>query len=143
MDTEQQHVVLAAVNTILRFLRNDNKYVPFWATVMGCGGTAKSYIINTILTIVRKMTRSNTTLIIGAPSGSAAFNVQGSTLHHLLGISVARPELKCIGQETCEIRVDYSTLIKLWHARGCNREGEAEHLRSLAARKGSRKLSLA
>jgi hypothetical protein len=60
--------------------------------------------------------------------------------------------LKCIGQEICEIRVDYSTLIKLHHARGCNREGEshsmaveAEHysLRSQAARKGSRKLSLA
>jgi hypothetical protein len=94
MDTEQQHVVLAAVNTILRFLRNDNKYIPLQTTVMGCGGTGKSYIINTILTIVRKMTRSNTTLMIGAPSGSAAFNVQGSTLHHLLGISVARPEDK-------------------------------------------------
>ena len=42
----------------------------------------------------KKLTRSNTTLLIGAPSGSAAFNVQGSTLHHLLGISVARPEDK-------------------------------------------------
>ncbi len=94
MDTEQQHVVLAAVNTILRFLRNDNKYVPFRATVMGCGGTRKSYIINTILTIVRKMMRSSTTLLSGAPSGSAAFNVQGSTLHHLLGISIVRPEDK-------------------------------------------------
>ena len=60
--------------------------------------------------------------------------------------------LKCNGQEICEIRVDYSTLIELSHARGCNREGEghsmaveAEHylLRSRAARKGSRKLSLA
>ena len=40
------------------------------------------------------MTRSNTTVMIGAPSGSAAFKVQGSTLHHLLGISVARPEEK-------------------------------------------------
>ncbi len=28
--------------------------------------------------------------------------------------------LKCIGQETCETRVDYSTLVELWHARGCN-----------------------
>ncbi len=37
------------------------------------------------------MTRSNATLLIGAPSGSA-FNVQGSMLHHLLGIGVARPE---------------------------------------------------
>jgi hypothetical protein len=61
-------------------------------------------------------------------------------------------KLKCIGQEICEIRVDYSTLIKLRHARGCNQEGvghsmavEAEQylLRSRATRKGSRKLSLA
>jgi hypothetical protein len=59
---------------------------------MGCGGTGKSYIINSILTIIRNMTRSNGTLLIGAPSGTAAFNVQGSTLHHLLGIGVARPE---------------------------------------------------
>ncbi len=27
-----------------------------------------------------------------ASSGAAAFNVQGSTLHHLLGIGVSRPE---------------------------------------------------
>jgi hypothetical protein len=59
---------------------------------MGCGGTGKSYIINTILTMVRQMTKSNSTVIVGAPSGSAAFNVQGSTLHHLLGIGVTRPE---------------------------------------------------
>jgi len=59
---------------------------------MGCGGTGKSYIINTILTIVRQITRSNSTLMVGAPSGTAAFNVQGSTLHHLLGIGVTRPE---------------------------------------------------
>ncbi len=29
---------------------------------------------------------------IGAPSDAAAFNVQGSMLHHLLGIGVSRPE---------------------------------------------------
>jgi hypothetical protein len=59
---------------------------------MGCGGTGKSYIINMILTIIRNMTRSNATLLIGAPSGAAALNVQGSTLHHLLGRGVSRPE---------------------------------------------------
>jgi hypothetical protein len=38
------------------------------------------------------MTRSNATSLIGAPSGAAVFNVQGSTLHHLLCIGVSRPE---------------------------------------------------
>ncbi len=59
---------------------------------MGCGGTGKSFIINTILTLVRKMTRSNNTVLVGAPSGSAAYNVQGSMLHHLLEIGVSSPE---------------------------------------------------
>ena len=59
---------------------------------MGCGGTGKSYIINTILTIVRKLTKRNATILVGAPSGAAAYNVQGSTLHDLLGIGVLRPE---------------------------------------------------
>ncbi len=59
---------------------------------MGCGGTGKSYIINTLLTIIRDLTRSNATLLVGAPSGTTAFNVQGSMLHHLLGIGVSRPD---------------------------------------------------
>ncbi len=92
MAPEQKNVVLAVIHTIVKFLRNNKSYVPFRATIMGCGGTGKSYIINTILTIIRNMTRSNGTLLIRAPSGAAAFNVQGSTLHHLLGIGVARPE---------------------------------------------------
>ncbi len=89
---EQKNVVLAVIDTIVKFLRNDKNYVPFRGTIMGCGGTGKSYIINTILTMIANMTKSNAPILIGAPSGSAAFNVQGSTLHHLLGIGVARPE---------------------------------------------------
>ncbi len=38
------------------------------------------------------MTGSNATSLIGAPSGAAAFNVQGLTVHHLLGIGVSRQE---------------------------------------------------
>ncbi len=59
---------------------------------MGCGGTGKSFIINTIISIVRNMTQMNDTIKVGAPSGAAAYNVQGSTLHCLLGISVSRPK---------------------------------------------------
>ncbi len=69
---EQRAVVLANVDTIVKFLKNDRSYKPLQATVMGCGGTGKSFIINTILTLVRKMTKTNNTVLVGAPSGSAA-----------------------------------------------------------------------
>ena len=42
--------------------------------------------------IVRTMTQLNDSILVGAPTGAAAFNVQGSTLHRLLGINVGRPE---------------------------------------------------
>jgi hypothetical protein len=84
--------VIAAIDTIVKFLKNNKKYKPLQATVMGCGGTGKSFIINTIIYTVRNMTQMNDTVKVGAPSGAAAYNVQGSTLHHLLGISVSRPE---------------------------------------------------
>ncbi len=89
--------MIAAIDTIVKFLKNNKKYKPLQATVMGCGGTGKSFIINTIISIVRNMTQMNDTIKMGAPSGAAAYNVQGSTLHHLLGISVSRPEEKIIG----------------------------------------------
>ena len=38
------------------------------------------------------LTKRNSSIQVGAPTGSAAFNVQGSTIHRLLGINVSRPE---------------------------------------------------
>jgi hypothetical protein len=64
---------------------------------MDCGGTGKSFIINTIISIVRNMTQMNDTVKVGAPSGAAAYNVQGSTLNRLLEINVSRPEEKITG----------------------------------------------
>ncbi len=65
---------------------------PLRAIIMGCGGTGKSFIINTITLIVQKMMQQNDTIQVGAPTGAAAFNVQGSTLHCLLRINVSHPE---------------------------------------------------
>jgi hypothetical protein len=94
LSKQQQAVVISAVDTIVKFLKNDKKYKPLQATVMGCGGTGKSFIINTIISIVRNMTQMNDTVKVGAPSGAAAYNVQSSTLHRLLRINVSRPEVK-------------------------------------------------
>ncbi len=57
MAPQQKNVVLAVIHTIVKFLKNNKAYVPICATIMGCGGTGKSYIINMILTIIRNMTR--------------------------------------------------------------------------------------
>jgi hypothetical protein len=89
---QQQAVVLALINAIVKFLNNYTKYKPLRAILMGCGGTGKSFIINTIISIIQKVTQQNDTIQVGAPTGAAAFNVQGSTLHRLLGIYMSQPE---------------------------------------------------
>ena len=92
MSDEQKAIVYNAVDTIIKFLNNDPSYKPMRATIMGSAGTGKSFIINTIISMVRKLTGSNDTVQIAAPSGAAAFNVQGSTIHNLLGVRVTNPE---------------------------------------------------
>lgn len=87
----QRKIVLASVDTIVKFLNNDTNYKPLRATILGSGGTGKSHIINTIISVVRELTMSNDTIQIAAPSGSAAYNVQGSTMHRLLNIDVKEP----------------------------------------------------
>lgn len=89
---EQERIVNRVVDTIIKFLSNDPSYKPMRATIMGSGGTGKSHIINTIIGRVRAMTSSNNTVQVSAPSGAAAYNVQGTTLHRLLSIGVKRPD---------------------------------------------------
>jgi hypothetical protein len=91
LSEQQQAVVLALIDTIVKFLNNDTKYKSLRANVMGCGGTGKSFIINTIISIVQKMAQQNDTIQVGAPTLLMTFYVQGSTLHHLLGINVSHP----------------------------------------------------
>lgn len=88
---EQSQIVYTAVETIIKFLNNDPSYKPMRATIIGCGGTGKSFIINTIIAMVRRLTSCNDTVQVAAPSGAAAFNVQGSTIHRLLSVNVNKP----------------------------------------------------
>ncbi len=66
LSKQQQGVVIASIDTIGKFPKNNKKYKPLQATVMGCGGTGKSFIIYTIISIVRNMTQMNDTIKVGA-----------------------------------------------------------------------------
>ena len=52
LSNQQQAVVLALIDTVVKFLNNDTNYKPLRATIIGCGGTGKSFIINTIISII-------------------------------------------------------------------------------------------
>ena len=101
---EQLVIVLATIDTVVKFLNNDESYKPLRATVVGMGGCGKSLVINTIISIIREMTDTNNSVLVAAPSGSAAYNVRGCTLHSLLGINVNVPWKSLNEERKAQIR---------------------------------------
>ena len=90
LNPEQQELVISAISTIIKFLTNDPTYKPLRATTMGCGGTGKSFLINTLVSLIRRYTQQNDTIKVAAPSGGAAYNVGGCTLHRCLDLKVEK-----------------------------------------------------
>ena len=90
LNPEQQELVISAISTIIKFLTNDPTYKPLRATTMGCGGTGKSFLINTLVSLIRRYTQQNDTIKVAAPLGGAAYNVSGCTLHRYLNLKVEK-----------------------------------------------------
>ena len=61
-------------------------YQPLHMTICGQAGSGKSVLIKTLLTLLRNMFRRNDSCYICAPTGSAAFQAGGQTIHSLFGI---------------------------------------------------------
>ena len=55
MSDKQKAIVFNAVDAVIKFLNNDPCYKPTRATIMGSAGIGKSFIINTNISVVRKL----------------------------------------------------------------------------------------
>src|SRR5688572_24762836 len=55
-------------------------------TLCGAAGSSKSTLINTLVTIIRKITQKTNSVYVCGPTGSAAFNAGGKTCHRLFSI---------------------------------------------------------
>jgi len=83
---DQKVVVAKVMDKLHEWLHCDDlsKFKPLRLTLNGAGGSGKSVIINTIVSTIRRMFNCNDVVRVAAPTGTAAFNVNGETLHHLL-----------------------------------------------------------
>ena len=81
---DQKQIVAIVLSKIEEFLLCDDlsDFKPLRMTINGAGGSGKSVVINTIVSIMRRMFQTNGVIKVAAPTGTAAFNVKGSTLHH-------------------------------------------------------------
>ena len=93
---DQRRAVVTVLHTLHDFLTTDDltDFKPLRMTVNGQGGSGKSVVINTLLTVIRKMVGFTGVAKVIAPTGVAACNVSGETFHHLFNMPIAESAYK-------------------------------------------------
>ena len=99
---DQQEIVAVVLNTLREFLECDDlkQFVPLRLTIVGQGGSGKSVVINTIVAVMRSMFNCNQVVKVMAPTGTAAYNVGGETIHHMLRMGVSSSSDRKLNQST-------------------------------------------
>jgi hypothetical protein len=87
---DQKFVVAIVMEKLHEWMKcqDPSTYKPLRMTINGSGGCGKSVIINTLVTLIRRMCDCNDVVKVAAPTGTAAFNVGGETLHSLMKMGV-------------------------------------------------------
>jgi len=93
---DQKEIVTVVLNTLHEFLNCEDlsTFKPLRMTVRGQGGSGKSVVINTIVAVMRRMFGINDVVRVVAPTGVAAFNVNGETIHRMLNMGIAKYDYK-------------------------------------------------
>src|SRR5687768_10498338 len=83
-------------------------FTPLRMTLCDVAGSGKSTLINTLVTIIRKITQRNNSVYVCGPTGLAAFNVGGETWHRLFGIQgkLEKSELSAQALKTLIAKLD-------------------------------------
>ena len=86
-------VILSKVKEWIEINRSNDidkmqNFKPLRLTVRGMAGSGKSFVINIVRTALMRVFGRNDSITIAAPTGSAAFNIGGETLHRIAAINV-------------------------------------------------------
>ena len=88
-------VVLEKLREWIQFKNNpasNKRFKPLRMTVAGSAGSGKSTVINTLVTVIRQIFQHNNTVHVVAPTGAAAFNVGGQTIHKIIPLPKMKNE---------------------------------------------------
>ena len=91
---DQNKIIAFILSTLKEWISLPSKYgldssatfAPLRLTICGEAGSGKSVLIHTIISMIRKILNITDSAVVLAPTGSAAFNAGGKTLHSFFGI---------------------------------------------------------
>lgn len=81
---DQKHAVAIILDKLLEWIETEDysTFQPLRMIVQGAGGSGKTVFMNTAVTVIRKMFQRNDVVQVTAPTGAAAFNGGGETMHN-------------------------------------------------------------
>jgi hypothetical protein len=96
---DQKQVAAVILKTLEDFMvcETDEDFAnfqPLRMIINGQGGCGKSVLINTLVTVFRKLFNRNDVICVLAPTGTAAFNVGGETLHRFVQQGIHNEDYK-------------------------------------------------
>ena len=112
---DQKYIAFKVLETIKNWLtcRDLRKFEPLRCTINGQGGTGKSVLLNTLVSVVRRFSQSNNVVFAAAPTGTAAFNVNGQTIHSLTGQGCDEEELNISLAKRIDLIQDFKNTLML------------------------------
>uniref|UniRef100_A0A914WZ63 ATP-dependent DNA helicase n=1 Tax=Plectus sambesii TaxID=2011161 RepID=A0A914WZ63_9BILA len=90
----------------------DNLKPPIFHFISGLAGTGKSYLIECIADKLTQLFPDCCRVVIGAPTGVAAFNVNGETLHRLFKLPVHQKNESQLKKRYVLLTRDHQTTLK-------------------------------
>ncbi|CAB4427786.1 unnamed protein product [Rhizophagus irregularis] len=91
---ENQKKIFTRIESHYNDILNGKKVKALRIMIMGTAGTGKSYLIKMIRQKLHEMagTDTDSPVLVIAPTGVAAFNINGSTIHSTLSIPIRNPK---------------------------------------------------
>ena len=103
---EKQKLVFKRIESHYDDMLKDNQTEPLRIIVMGTTRTEKTYLINAIRSRLHEMTgvRFKSPVLVLAPTGVAAFNINGITVHSALSIPIIAKDLDINGERLKQLQ---------------------------------------
>jgi hypothetical protein len=85
---DQKDILAYLLNAVKKWTDKDKDFKPVRLIIKGVAGTGKSTLTNTFVSVLRKMFQDKGAVWVFAPTGAAAFNAGGSTVHRHYSIPI-------------------------------------------------------
>ena len=122
IEGEQRYILFAVITKIFEWLNHmsnlkqneiQSKFQPLHATIYGKAGTGKSHLIRVLVNCIEFIFQRRDCVFIAAPTGVAASNVGGETIHRVFSINPKNDMAGLSNEQEDKLKQKFSNIVAL------------------------------